>query len=363
MEIQTSPSSSMSDEQRHLIGRTIWDWNDCGNYKGDHSHRTHCSSRICATDLLEKLASFFGFYQSEVAVYGLEKSRNAHAALSTHKELCELIKTIKANPSLVKTELGKQAFPDKDDGAVTPFDEQERAINLAANLITMTSCMGSNKDILRLEQGLIQLPWKPRNRWQHKTCLISQEAEKYCSSRVSSYRRPFSHLTLDKNDRVVYVFHHCGFLKENLRVSMDQGSELPAEEYLKRGCIPRQLALEALDTIQGILFPLADAQSKDLISSLVSTSYWDTECEQIPSSSYLTSSEADLNIKYHYFGTRLKDLYDEVSDPRPKTYMGKWLDRKKSARHVMMATLTGVVIAIVLGMLTLGVSGYQAWLG
>jgi hypothetical protein len=41
--------------------------------------------------------------------------------------------------------------------------------------------------------------------------------------------------------------------------------------------------------------------------------------------------------------------------------MEQWLERKSRARHVMMATVAGVVIAIFLGLASLGVGAYQAW--
>ena len=41
----------------------------------------------------------------------------------------------------------------------------------------------------------------------------------------------------------------------------------------------------------------------------------------------------------------------------------KWLERRNGARYVVFATLIGVVIAILLGMASLALGGYQAWVG
>jgi len=41
----------------------------------------------------------------------------------------------------------------------------------------------------------------------------------------------------------------------------------------------------------------------------------------------------------------------------------RWLERKSRARHVMMATVAGVIIAILLGVAGLVVGVVQAWVG
>lgn len=128
-----------------------------------------------------------------------------------------------------------------------------------------------------------------------------------------------------------------------------------------RGALPRQLALEVLDSIQKILFPLSDAKSYSLLRSLTSTSSFDPDCLRFESASIRGPHEKD--IQYLYFGSRLADLYEELENPKPRGWMERWLERKSRARHVMMATVVGVVIAIFLGLASLAVGGYQAWVG
>jgi hypothetical protein len=125
------------------------------------------------------------------------------------------------------------------------------------------------------------------------------------------------------------------------------------------GPLPRQLILEALDSVQKILFPFDDAKSHAILRSLVSKSGFDPECLRWESNSMRNPEEK--KISYHYFGARLAELYEESKDPSPHSWLDKWLDRKSGARQVMLVTMVGVAIAIVLGMLTLAVSVYQAW--
>lgn len=127
------------------------------------------------------------------------------------------------------------------------------------------------------------------------------------------------------------------------------------------GAMPRQLALECLDSVQKILFPLTDRKSKSLLLSLTSTSSFDPDCLRFDSTSIRNNDEKD--IAYHYFGERLAELYDELENPTPRGSLEKWLERRSGARYVMLATLIGVIFAVILGMAGLAVGGYQAWVG
>ena len=124
-----------------------------------------------------------------------------------------------------------------------------------------------------------------------------------------------------------------------------------------RGNIPRALALETLNTIHKVLFP-PDRDSQVLLASLVSRASFDEDCLRYESAKY---RKEDEESSYHYFGSRLADLYDELQNPTPRSWFQTWLERKSGARYVMMATLIGVGIAIVIGLLGLGVATFQAW--
>ena len=69
----------------------------------------------------------------------------------------------------------------------------------------------------------------------------------------------------------------------------------------------------------------------------------------------------DTKANFAYFRSRLIDLYDEVQHPKPRGVLEKWFERRSGARHVMMATFIGVIFAVILGMLSLAVSIFQAW--
>jgi hypothetical protein len=121
---------------------------------------------------------------------------------------------------------------------------------------------------------------------------------------------------------------------------------------------PRQLALEVLDSLQKILFP-PDIESRKILRSSVNKSGFDPECLAVERAPYRTASEED--VEYVYFGDRLMDLYEEVQNPHARGILEKWAERRSGARYVMIATLVGVIIAVILGLLGLIASVFQAW--
>lgn len=124
--------------------------------------------------------------------------------------------------------------------------------------------------------------------------------------------------------------------------------------------MPRQLVLEVLESIQGILFPIADKSSKQLLQSLISTCGFDPDVLRFEVSSVRRVGEE--NIPYMYLAERLSELHSELENPRPRGRLEQVLERKSGARYVMLATLIGVVFAVLLGMISLGVSSYQTYI-
>lgn len=124
--------------------------------------------------------------------------------------------------------------------------------------------------------------------------------------------------------------------------------------------LPRALALEVLDSIQKILFPLADYESHKLLESLTSTSTSNFDADVLRYVSGAIRKREEEYVSYCYFGARLADLHHEMLNPSPRG-VEKWFERNSGARSVMMATLAGVILAIFLGILGLGIGGFQAW--
>lgn len=98
-----------------------------------------------------------------------------------------------------------------------------------------------------------------------------------------------------------------------------------------------------------------------MLRSLVSRKGFDPECLRFESSSIRDDCKDE--ITYHYLGTRLADLYEELENPTPQGLLEEWLHRRSGARYVMLATMIGVLFALLLGSLALAVSVFQAYVG
>lgn len=96
-----------------------------------------------------------------------------------------------------------------------------------------------------------------------------------------------------------------------------------------------------------------------MLRSLVSKQNLDPDCLRFETAIVRAGDENDIN--YQYWGSRLMDLYDEIENPKPRGLLEEWMERRSGARYVMMATLAGVMIAVILGLLGLVVSIFQAW--
>lgn len=110
--------------------------------------------------------------------------------------------------------------------------------------------------------------------------------------------------------------------------------------------------------MQKILFPFG-SDSEQILSGLVAKQGFDPNCLRYDSVAYRREDEKD--ISYRYFGRRLLDLFEELEDPSPRGFLAKWFQRKSGSRHVMMATLVGIMIAVVLGIFGLAASIFQSW--
>ncbi|KAK3941437.1 hypothetical protein QBC46DRAFT_382688 [Diplogelasinospora grovesii] len=200
-----------------------------------------------------------------------------------------------------------------------------------------------------------------------------------------------SHLKLDQRAGVVYIFHYTSVLKEHLLASKeDREREVRGILNRTRRCLPRCLALETLYTLER-LFPPHDSKSQALLRTLVSKQGFDPDCVRCHSGTapYRCAEDDEdaeavfeedprpsdgegklgqwyMNrltaYKYSIWASRLLDLCDEIENPRPRRPLGAWLERRSKSRHVMMATVVGVGAAVVLGVLSLAVSIFQAWI-
>jgi hypothetical protein len=339
-------------------------------------------------------------------------------ALRHHSDLFDIIKSLKEQPDVSRTQLMSQYFSTrrqaaKDDSEremPTPED-QERAFSLAARVMTTVACSGEDAASAVLELGTEPVPWRgetsisqfllaafplantlsldslpgARRNQDVRLFLSAETITKVGRLRLQPTDDIRSHLNLDSKAGAVQIYQQTAVLKEHLKATEQLAATATIAEtiqvlvspipmprviskyYLPKGTqianicsrnIPRQLALEVLASLNSILFPPM-TKSHGILRALVSKGVFDKDMLQLESRDVRHRHEVEG--EYRYLASKLRDLYDEVDNPTPRGRFERWFDRRIAQRYFMMATFGGLVVAIILGILGLAVGIFQAW--
>ncbi|KAK0382497.1 hypothetical protein CLIM01_00154 [Colletotrichum limetticola] len=358
-EMETSPLKAITTPQLDMLCEALWDW------------KPHVDNEIVdARRETTKLGPYFQYYREITASYvSVAFPPYEIQALRSHDDLLDIIKLIKSNPEATRTDLTTTHFSGRQNGGKTVQKDENIAFNLAVGVILMISCsyerqpgrLGTStwKDEQSVRE-LVSTMFPARERPDIveaqrfspiKSTLTATKLKRVARLSFQGTDDLRNHLRLDPETGVVELYHHTAFLKECLKASKDAQAE---------PILPRQLALETLDSLQNVIFSISDEEdSRDILRSLVSKDCFDPDCLNLAYEPYRRDNERDL--KFYYWGSRLMDLYDEVANPRPRKLIDVWLEQRSKARHVMLATLIGVIIAVILGILGLIVGIFQAW--
>ncbi|KAL9617935.1 MAG: hypothetical protein Q9160_007301 [Pyrenula sp. 1 TL-2023] len=373
----------VSEKQLQSLVATLWG-QVCGECQRD-PHRA-CLSTFCPWSRSKRLSRYFEYYRYITASYLAADLSGQAVALRTHEDFFEVIQAIKRSPDTPRSRLEEEYFAGRNDGRtkIPPSEDQTNAFNLAVRAMIMVNCSLQHHSSGFLELGSYPASWRsslsfsqfiesafPKHepllaeddaalRWEMKTAIKAIRLRKKAGLRFHPTDDLSSHLKLDRRNGIVEIYHHTAVSKQHLTSSRDLKSETPLSQVIAVGNLPRQLILEILDSFQMILFP-QDKESQMLLQQLVKTYTLDRDCLRFESAFH--RSDGETEVQYHYLATRLADLYEEVQHPTPRTFLQKWLQRRSGERHVMQATLIGVLIAILLGIAGLAVSIFQAWVG
>ncbi|KAK4449844.1 hypothetical protein QBC34DRAFT_494267 [Podospora aff. communis PSN243] len=171
-----------------------------------------------------------------------------------------------------------------------------------------------------------------------------------------------NHLLFDPRNRVVYVFHHAAYLKAHL----DLWSERPAAKdagissALEHGTLSPRLLAETLHSLQSILFCYDDDRSMTMLQQLVKRHSFDhSSC--IHEGYKMFQSTAD-SFPYTYWGERLAVLHGLMNNRPPRTNLGRWVRWRASESNSFLIAMLALAISIVVGILSLGLSGLQVWI-
>ncbi|RYP82363.1 hypothetical protein DL769_001688 [Monosporascus sp. CRB-8-3] len=332
------PLQGVNDGHLKKLCQVLWNWELCETCQSGQP----CRGPRCPWRRSSRLEPFFDFYKEVTSSYVPELLFGSQPALRSHDDVCDIIRFLKNQQDATRSELTDQYFSRRaKDSELPPIADQHRAFNIAVKIMSMVTCSAENQPSGLLELGTQPLPWRDdtsfasfitrafpsvdigdleiKDNWGKttdvKSAITARRLKKIAALSFRGTDDLRNHLRLDARNGVVEIYHYTSVLKENLMASQSQ---------------------------QGFV--------------LVSKESFDSDCIHYDFAAY-----GEDNICYSYFGSRLMELYEEVKNPTPRGFVEKWFERKSGARYAMMATLVGVLIAVILGMLSLAVGIFQAW--
>ncbi|KAM5348999.1 hypothetical protein ACJ41O_008822 [Fusarium nematophilum] len=344
------PLRHTADNELQSLAKALWGWRICADCSGGGE----CETLTCSWKRSARLMPFFDFYRDVTSFYVPDLLPASKPALRSHGDLLEIIQLLQNHPTRERNELTDEHFSRRETPP-SPAD-QHRAFNLAAQVILMVKCSAENQPSGLLELGTQPMPWRSTQTLaefmsmafpQHDTGNLSLRDD---AGRITDVKLAISaknlktvaglrfegtddlrnHLRLDAKKGVVEIFHFTSVLKEHLTAPREYDflplDNLETTDHVRN--IPRQIALEVLDSIQRILFPL-NSDSESILRGLVSKRAFDPDCLRYHSAGYRQDGE---EVIYPYFGSRLLELYEELEDPSPRGLLEKWFQRKSGAR-------------------------------
>ncbi|KAK3295351.1 uncharacterized protein B0H64DRAFT_395078 [Chaetomium fimeti] len=384
--------------------QAMWDWKLCGNCQQDIKERS-CPPRRCSGvdncpwgQRSERLGPFFDFYRGVTGSYVPDFFGEEDQALRGHRDLFDIIRlTRRCGFTVLRTLCMHQYFAtrlgDVDSQTMVPESDQGRAFDLAARVLTMTNLdsadsqgflnqtgggdeegIGFSPPAVRGSIACLQIalaeifPSRIHPSLQAgdpqatviKNGLTAEMLRRVAGIRIERTDNLRDHLRLDSTAGVVQVFHLTSVLREHLLATKPTGSDEDSS-YETLPCLPRELALETLYTIQLIFPPGGNSQA--MLRTLVSKQGFDPDSLRFGTALFeLSRHERERALCFPVWGTRLMDLYDEIENPKPRGRLDVWLERRSKSRHIMLATAVGIFTAVILGLLSLCVSIFQTWI-
>ncbi|KAK0738990.1 hypothetical protein B0T21DRAFT_382162 [Apiosordaria backusii] len=400
------PLQDVSTADLQGLSTALWDWDICdGCTKARECQKPDSCPWSQRSD---RLQPFFDYYRRKTRSYVPEvfQENGKGMALSCHQDLAKLISYIRTfGPHTTTTTTTEKSssfhrrfFEDPavlSTGANVPRADQDQAIDLALAIMTMTTtCLSVSVDhhtphghddddddddgyqhsVAASDPYEILNQKFPRRIHpslqdsDRQSDIIKKGLQGHNLVRKGGLKLQTTydlreHLRVDEDTGVVKIF--CWSSVGRVDHEDLDAAEEEEEEVYPRPPIPRGLALETLHTLH-LLLPPSSPKSQSLLRNLVSKSGFDPDILRFKTSGLsafeLGPEERDKALKFGIWGSRLMDLYDEIENPKPRSRVDVWLERRSKSRHVMMATIAGVGAAVVLGVLGLAVGIFQAWI-
>ncbi|KAK1850818.1 uncharacterized protein CCHR01_06565 [Colletotrichum chrysophilum] len=337
----------------------------------------------------EKFPSFFTVYDEFASKgIGLAINIDPNSATGTlsHEHVLRAVDILKENPSITR----KDAFEKmrQVNGLRSASDPSiAKVLDLAVRCVIMVDCAAKQHHSSSFKIG----DYRPAS-WDMDEKFVDFVTRSFpevssmtgpAASHLSSemfpskawelkrlgieFRRTNNlaeHLLFDERKNYLFVFHQAQFLKAHIAkhcYSQDPFG-LTFGESLKSGTLPPQLLVETLYSIQEVLFAAHDIKSGRILKKLISPRHgkFDPECYQYDA--------LDLDVQppegfsYIYWGKRLTALRELFDKKPPRNRLEKWLQRQLSERNAFLVALVALLISIVVGIISIGLSAVQVWI-
>lgn len=74
------------------------------------------------------------------------------------------------------------------------------------------------------------------------------------------------------------------------------------------------------------------------------------------------TNRRELYARYPHWAVRLHTIYEEAQDPTPMSWVGRWSERQKAARHTFWLTYLAIVVAVLFGIVSVVLGVFQVWI-
>jgi len=251
------PLEHVSDQQLQQLCEVLWGWEICLCCKAEQC----CTTADCPWPRSHRLAGYFAFYKDITALYVPEFLPGSHPALRNHGDLFDIIRVLKTQPDVPRSQLTQNHFSNRDGGnaPMPPISDQDRAVSLAVRAMTMIKCSAEKQSLDFIELGTKPLQWRQEislsqfmteafpktshpafsekqntgSSVELKAQLTAQRLKKIAGLKFQPTSDLGKHLELDQKRGVVQIFHHTAFLTEPLIASQSISTTVSVGEAIE----------------------------------------------------------------------------------------------------------------------------------
>ncbi|KAK4654963.1 hypothetical protein QC762_405890 [Podospora pseudocomata] len=170
------------------------------------------------------------------------------------------------------------------------------------------------------------------------------------------------HLVFDPDSQSLYLFHHAGYLKAHLDLwePKKNSRDIGIGGAIADGTLSPRLLAETLHSLQSILFRWGDEKSKVILNELIKKQGFDSSCAI--HEGYKMFKDGTGDFVYTFWGERLASIHDLMRERPPRTKFQKWIKWQTTERNFFLVGGLALIISAVVGILSLGLSGFQAYI-